>query len=230
MEITNTKDTRAHNVSYLIYGASKTGKTRLVTTLPSNETLLINTENNLSSIYGADVNKVDCYNYEQATKILEFLEGTDAKPRWVVLDSITDLARRILQDELAATKDGRQAYGKLNEKIPALINRFKQLPINFVAIAQQGQIKDETTGGMLFGATMAGKQLEQMLPYMFDSVAVTRKVSFEDKIQHVLQCIGCNQYTAGVRTNFKTGSDIQLYELPDLNILHSKILNIKEGE
>ena len=75
MEFSNTKDGESQYLSYLISGASKTGKTVLSTTVPSNQLLLCNIENNLASIYGADVNKVDCPDYSAVVEVVDWLEA-----------------------------------------------------------------------------------------------------------------------------------------------------------
>lgn len=229
MKIRNTKDSANANLSYLVFGKSKTGKTMLSTTTPSKQTLLINAENNLASIYGADVNVVDTPTWKDFLDTVKWLESLDQDklPKWVFIDSITHITRVLLQLELSVTKDGRQAYGEIASKIPDIINRLKALPINLVCIAQQGQIKDEAQGNIYFGAEMAGKQLEQSLPYMFDAVLSTRTLEHEGLLYYMLQCKPSAQYdSVGIRTAFGTNSeDIKEYEVSNLEALHNKILS-----
>lgn len=230
MQIKNTKDGSAKFMSYLISGASKTGKTVLATTIPSNELLFGNVENNLASIYGADVNMVDMFTYDTAKKVVEALEQRQITPKWFFLDSGTELAKKILREEMSRTKDGRAAYGEMAQKMTDLIRRLKVLPLNFVMIAQQGYIKDEITGGVIFGASFPGQTLEKDVPYMFDAVLAARIVKDQDgKDTHVLQCHPCPQYSAGVRTKFKAdgtmSNPLAGFERPNLSEIHNKILN-----
>jgi hypothetical protein len=233
MIIKNTKNDTSKFMSYLIFGASKTGKTVLSTTVPSNELLFINIENNLSSIYGADVNLVDAFSYEELLKIVDTLDAMESKPKWVFIDSLSYLSYILIQQELSAkSNDGKKvhgmvAYGEMASKIKDIIRRLKNMPFNLVCIAQQGMIKDEITGGLIFGASFEGKMLEQDLPYMFDAVVATRVVNFGDgQNTYVLQCKPCSQYQVGVRTPYgKDSNVIQGFEKPNLIELHNKILN-----
>ena len=166
MQIRNTKDQANSILSYLISGKSKTGKTRLTTTTPEGETLVINVENNLASIYGANVNIVDAFTWPDFMEIVNWLEGLPAKdrPKWIFIDSLTELVKILLKLEKSLTKDPRQAYGEIGIKIPDIVRRLKSLGVNLVCIAQEGYIKDEANGDMHFGATFEGRQLEQSLP------------------------------------------------------------------
>lgn len=230
MEITNTKDSVNKNISYLISGGSKTGKTVLATTIPSNEILFGNVENNLASIYGANVNKVDIFDYKTMIEVIEALEQKKLTPKWFFLDSGTELSKKILREEQNKTKDGRMAYGEMAQKVSDIVRRLKILPLNFVMIAQQGLIKDEVTGGVIFGPSFAGQMLEKDLPYMFDAVLATRIVKDDQgNNQHVIQCHPCPQYAVGVRTKFdpENGMTNPLsgFENPNLSDIHAKILN-----
>jgi hypothetical protein len=116
------------------------------------------------------------------------------------------------------------------QKFSDIIRRLKVLPLNFVMIAQQGQIKDEITGGIIFGSSFAGQILERDLPYMFDAV-LTARIIKNDKgeDQHVIQCRPCPQYSVGVRTKFDPikgmANPLGGFESPNLSEIHSKILN-----
>lgn len=229
MQIRNIKEQSGSNLSYLIFGNSKTGKTRLATTVPAKETLLINVENNLSSIYGADLNVVDAVTWPEFMEVVAWLEGLpkDKMPKWVIVDSITELAKVLLRLELSVTKHGQQAYGEMGQKIPDVIRRLKALPINLVCLAQQGYVKDEQEGSMYFGAVMPGKTLEQALPFMFDAVIATRFIKGQEEEWYTLQCKPTNQYDCiGVRTSFSTSKDaIAEHEQQDLLALHNKIIS-----
>jgi len=230
MEITNTKTGVNKNISYLISGGSKTGKTVLATTIPSNELLFGNVENNLASIYGADVNKVDIFDYKTMIQVVEELEQKKLTPKWFFLDSGTELSKKILREEQQKTKDGRAAYGEMAQKVSDIVRRLKVLPLNFVMIAQQGQVKDEITGGIIFGSSFAGQMLEKDLPYMFDAVLATRIIKNDNgEDRHVIQCHPCPQFSVGVRTKFdpEKGMTKPLsgFENPNLSDIHAKILN-----
>ena len=228
MQIKNTRDKTNTKLSYLIFGKSKTGKTRLTTTLPADQTFLINVENNLASISGASVNYADANTWQDFMEILLWLEGLPESemPKWIVIDSITELAKVLLQLEMSLTNHGQKAYGEINQKIPDIIRRLKSLPCNLVCLAQQGYVKDENEGNMFFSAMMAGKTLEQSLPYMFDAVLATRFIKGQEESWYTLQCKPENQYDSiGVRTAYGMGADtLATHEQQDLLALHNKII------
>lgn len=220
------KDSSAQNLSYLISGASKTGKTRLTTTTPADQTLLINVENNLASIYGSDVMTTRVSEWKDFVEVKNWLkeQGSGSKLKWVFIDSITELSNILTKLELSVNKDGRMAYGNMSQKIQDAVREFKALPMNVVFLAQEGQIKDEVTGNMFFSATCSGKQLEQSLPYMFDAVLATRSAEAEGKTHYALQCKPDAQHNnIGIRMAHNSKVELLEYEEPNLLALHSKI-------
>ena len=224
MKIVNTKDGAAQKKSYLIFGATKTGKTLLAATLPSDEVLLVNTENNLDSLYGADINTVSCQSYDQFMEILDAIIAKTLTPEWLYLDSISDLMTKVKTDTFKKFSDGRQAYNEYENQYNDIISKFKALPCNVVAIARQGSVKDEITGGMIFGATLPWAKLQADLPYNFSAVLATRTAKSEDGTDHYsLQCHPCSQYQVGVRTQFGKPNPLENFEEPDLEAIHNKI-------
>ena len=224
MQIINTKDGHHQKKSYLIFGASKTGKTLLAATLPKGKVLLTNTENNLDSLYGADINTVNCQSYDEFIAILDAVIAGELTPEWLYLDSISDLMQKIFNEEFSKTKDGRLAYNNFERKYHDIIGRFKNLPCHIVAIGRQTQIKDEITGGMIFGAALPWAKLQSDLPYNFSAVLATRTAKGEDGQDfYSLQCHPCSQYQVGVRTQFGAPNPLSNFEEPDLEAIHNKI-------
>jgi len=226
MEITNTKDTAKQYKSYLIFGATKTGKTLLAATLPSNKLLLVNTENNLDSLYGADINKVDCSSYDGFIDILDAIQAKTITPEWLYLDSISDLMTKVFNDTFRKFTDGRQAYSEFERQYHDIISRFKSLPCHIVAIGRQTQIKDEITGGLIFGAALPWAKLQSDLPYNFSAVLATRTAKDEEGNDHYsIQCLPCTQYQVGVRTQFGKPNPLKQFEEPDIEAIHNKIIS-----
>lgn len=224
MEIINTKDGSAQKKSYLIFGATKTGKTLLAATLPAKEALLVNTENNLDSLYGADIKAVNCQTYDQFIEILDAVIAKKITPKWLYLDSISDLMTKIFNEEFSKTKDGRQAYNAFERKYHDVLAKFKSLPCNIVAIGRMTQIKDEITGGMIFGAALPWAKLQNDLPFNFSAVLATRTAKDSEGNDHYsIQCHPCSQYQVGVRTQFGKPNPLKNFEEPDLEAIHNKI-------
>lgn len=215
--------------SYLIFGASKTGKTMLASTLPSSEVLFVNTENNIDSLSGSKIIKANCFSEKDFLEVINDIQsGKMPKLKWLFIDSITDLVQKIYNEVFKRVKDGRQAYGEFELKYNDLMDKLKSLPCNVVCIAQQGYIKDEITGGMIFGATLTWAKLQQGLPYKFSAVLATRTIKDEKGNDiYVIQCLPCPQYAVGVRTKFGEPNPLQGFEAPNLMAIHNKILGLK---
>ena len=229
MQITNTKDIASVKRSYLVYGASKVGKTQLVTTLPLGKTLLINVENNLDSIAGADVMKTDCFSHESWKSIIAELKLYPID--WVFVDSISALLQKVFVAEFKNTKDGRVAYNAVERAYYDIVSDIKSLNVNMVCIAQRGQIKDEITGGVIFGASLPWSKLEPLLPYNFSAVLAARAEKDTTGATHYfLQCRPDSQYHVGVRTNYGEVNPLDIFEPMDLMAVHNKIINPKKGD
>ncbi len=231
MELLNTKDLSMQKKSYLIFGGTKTGKTLLAATLPESEVLLINTENNLDSLYGANINIVNCQSYDDLIGILDNIAEFPETYKWLYIDSFSDIMTKIFNEEFAAKDgkqpDGRQAYAKFDMKYGEIIGRIKNLPCNIVAIGRMTQIKDETTGGFISGAAMPWAKLQSDLPYNFSAVFATLAWSEmegdKEKINYSIQCRPCNKYQVGARTQFGKTNPLEQYEAPDIEAIHKKL-------
>lgn len=224
MDIVNTKDGSMQKKSYLIFGATKTGKTLLAATLPANEVLLVNTENNLDSLYGADINTVRVETFDQFMEVLDAIIGGEITPQWLYLDSISDLMTKVKTETFKKFQDGRQAYNEYEMQYNEIISKFKSLPCNIVAIARQTHVKDEITGGMIYGAALPWARIQSDLPFNFSAVIATRCEKGEDgKDYYSLQCHPDSQYQVGVRTQFGKPNPLDRFEDPDLEAIHNKI-------
>lgn len=231
MEFYNTKQESQQKKSYLVFGSTKTGKTLLASTLPSDKCLFINTENNMDSLYGADINYVNAYNYNEIMHVLEQVELKKIPVDWVFIDSISDILKKIFNDEKKKTNDGRQLYSWFEERYTDLIAKIKKLPCNIVAIGRQTQVKDEITGGLVFGAATPWDKTTLDLPYNFSAVFASRCVKLDNQEDcYFLQCHADNQYQVGVRTNFGEKSPLSEFERPDLLEIHKKIMNPVQHE
>lgn len=225
-QITNTKNSETLYKSYLVFGQTKTGKTKLVASLPEGQVLFLNTENNIDSIDGANVNKIDCFDEKTFTSVIDDIISRKITPQWLYVDSITDLMQKIFNDIFKSTKDGRQAYQSFEIKYIEIMDKIKKLPCNVVCIAQQGSVKDDITGGVIFGPTLTWAKLQGNLPYRFSAVLATRVIKDnEGKDSFWIQCHPCPQYAVGVRTKHGKPNPLNQFEAPDILAIHNKIIN-----
>lgn len=187
LEFTNAESASvANGVKILVYSQAGIGKTVLAATLPT--PVLISAEagalslrkNNLEKLFGVG-NPAITYNMpmiaiRNVQDLVEAhrwcLQSHEAKNfQSVGLDSLSEIAEVVLNNAKRQTKDPRQAYGELIEKMETLVREFRDLPGKHVYMAAKIEpTKDEMTGVVKYGPSMPGAKLGQKLPYFFDEV------------------------------------------------------------
>ena len=107
-------------------------------------------------------------------------KGSVGQFETIILDSVTEIAEVVLENEKRKTKDGRMAYGEANSiMLNYVVRRFRDIQgKNVVFLAKEDVDKDGLTGVNVYGPSMPGKVMRQELPYFFDEVF--RMVSFTD--------------------------------------------------
>lgn len=87
------------------------------------------------------------------------------------LDSISEITEKCLAAEKAKTKDPRQAYGEMANRIVELVKKFRDLAgFHVIITAKQTQIVDAITGVAKAVPLCPGQQVGPALPYLFDEV------------------------------------------------------------
>lgn len=224
MEIKNTKDVSCQFIKTLVYGNSGAGKTKLCATAGQNP-FIISVEGGLLSVADHDLDFVEVRSMAELREAYEYLL-TDITHDWVCLDSISEIAEVVLTEEKKKTPDGRKAYGELNDILMLILRNFRDLPKNVYFSAKQDKIKDESTGGIIYGPAAPGSKLGPAMPYLFDLVMCLQTwKDTEGKIQRALQTQGDSQYVAKDRSG-----KLELAEAPDLNLIYNKIINQPKGD
>lgn len=218
IKINSTKDAAQHGIKCLIYGISGAGKTRLSATLPGN-TIILSAEAGLLSLREFDIPSAVISTIDDLEEAYGYL--TDNKDfDNVVLDSLSEIAEQVLENEKKTCKDGRMAYAQLGEKVIGLVKSFRDLPgKNVVCIAKVERAKDDMTGAMLYTPSFPGAKLAANLPYYFDEVWALRVEKDADgNPMRVIQTAADNQWTAKDRSGA-----LDQYEDADLSAIFAKI-------
>lgn len=223
IQLKSTKDlARSNGIKVLVYGQAGVGKTSLCGTTGGNP-LIISAESGLLSLRGHDIPVIEVSSIADVHEAYAFLTQTEEGMAfdWVCLDSISEIAEVVLNYEKKVAKDPRQAYGALAEQMHDLIRAFRDLPgRNVYFSCKMERIKDDATGGLIYGPSMPGAKLGQGIAYFFDEVLVLRSEKGEDgTIQRALQTQGDYNFTAKDRSGA-----LDLYETPSLSHIQSKIL------
>lgn len=226
IKLTTTAQASAENgVKALVYSIAGAGKTTLAGTFGNLPTIIISAEAGLLSLAGKDIPVIEIGSVDDVSAAYQFLTETEEGKAFkaIVIDSISELAEVMLSSEKAATKDGRAAYGETNTKMMGMLRAFRDLQGRHVLfIAKLEKVKDETTGGLLYGPSMPGARLGQAIPYLTDLVFAIRVEKAEDgSIQRYLQCQPDYNYQAKDRSG-----KLPLFFPPDMR----KVIAVVTGE
>lgn len=222
--ITNTQDVAARHIKLLVHGPAGSGKTRLCGTT-GGKPLIISVEGGLLSLAGQNLDVVEIKDMNGLMEVYNFLLK-DEKYDWVCLDSISEIAEVVLSTEKAKTNDPRKAYGEMQERMMALMRSFRDLQKNIYFAAKQEKVKDEITGGILFGPSAPGQKIGPAMPYLFDEVFALHSWKDENGvIQRAFQTVKDAQYEAKDRSG-----KLDMIEPPNLEHIYNKIVNKTKGE
>jgi len=208
-------------IKVALYGASGTGKTEIIKTMPAPFIMSIEA--------GALTLRRERINGLSITTLDEFKEAyawvtQSAEARQFgsfAIDSVSELAEKILEQKLLSNKDGRKAYGEMQQELVPWIKGFRDLRgPNVLFTFKEEYIKDENTGFMKWAPSMPGKQLIKDVPYWFDEVFRAHvHVDAQTGVKsHYLQCQKIDANEAKDRSGV-----LAVYEPSDLGFIFNKI-------
>ena len=183
INITSLKEAVGDNgLKILVHGPAGAGKTVLGATT-GQPTLIISAEAGLLSIKDAPdyIKTVQINSITDLYGVYEYLMETVNQPledrefKWIVLDSISEIAEVVLAHEKSITKDPRAAYGQLQEQMGTLMRRFRDMPhYHIMMTCKQQRITDDSNNTTLYMPSLPGRLLGQSISYMFDEVFALR--------------------------------------------------------
>ena len=94
-------------------------------------------------------------------------------------DQRTEIAERILHEELDKTKDPRKAYGEMAATTFKIIKAFRDLAGRHVVMTCKTERVDGG-GSLLWAPNLPGRQLSQGISYLFDEVFALRAQAKDD--------------------------------------------------
>lgn len=207
---------------FLVYGAAGVGKTYLIRTLDG-PALVGSCESGLGSLTDVDVDFANLDSVQRLRDMYAFLAKGEHGYKWAVLDSISEMAEMALTEEMAKTKDGRQAYGQMQEVVIKLLRAFRSLPMNVYFAAKMRQ--DTLDGQLKFMPSMPGATLTEKRPiaHDFDYVFALIAGSSEDgkPAPRQLICHANEDYVAKARDPRHALGAI---ESADLGAIRAKII------
>ena len=219
IRILNTKDYAANGIKILVYGAPGAGKTRLCATCP--RPLILSAESGLLSVRKEQLSYIPIASIDDLYEAYDFCTGSEEMAQYdtICLDSVSEIAEQVLSNEKGLSKDGRAAYGNLNERMNSLLRCFRDIPGKNVYFSAKMEYDKGADGVAMFRPSLPGKTLTQGIGYFFDEEFVLLAEKDKDGVvQRRLQTTGDSFYEAKDRSG-----SLSLYEAPDLGAVIQKI-------
>jgi phage nucleotide-binding protein len=214
---------QVNGIKVLVHGPAGSGKTSLCATTGA-PTVIISAEAGLLSLRGHDIAVIEVKTIEDVQEAYRFIteDPAAASFEWVCLDSISEIAEVCLAAEKAATKDPRQAYGALQDKMGVIIRAFRDLAgKNVYFSCKQERQTEQATGAQLYFPSLPGQKLGQGVGYYFDEVFSLRvERDAEGNVTRWLQTGRDLNHEAKDRSGA-----LALFEPPSLAHIAAKILN-----
>lgn len=217
------------SLSCLVYGGSGAGKTTLAgTTGDPERTLILAAEPGLLPLRHVRIPVIEIDSVDTLLSCTAWLEGWAASGTmggwWLFLDTLSEIAERVLADLKRRVKDPRQAYAEVQDVMLQVLKRIRSLPCNTVVMAKIDRIEDGERG-LMFGPLIPGKKGGPRLAYEFDLVMAMRvdRDPVSGTISRWLQTQPDGKYEAKDRSGV-----LDEREPPDLAYLANKILGAVE--
>jgi hypothetical protein len=225
LKFTTTKQASAmHGVKLLVYSLAGVGKTTLCATAPT--PIILSAEAGLLSLRKYNIPVIEITSVEDLTAAHQWCQQSAEAKQFatICIDSITEIAEVVLANAKKQTKDPRQAYGEVIEKMLMTIKAFRDLSGKHVYMAAKMEpMKDDLTGVVRYMASMPGAKLGPQLPYLFDEVfRLGINKTLQGESYRFLQTQPDIQYDAKDRSGA-----LAPIEPPDINHIISKILRDK---
>lgn len=220
IQLRSTKDYgRNSGVKVLVYGRPGAGKTRLCATAPNS--IILSAESGLLSLSDEDIPVQTITSIDDLTEVYAWLlDSEEAKGyKTICLDSVSEIAEQVLATEKNAVKDGRKAYGEMQDRMARVLRAFRDLPGRNVYFSAKMEKLQNEDGMILYQPSLPGKTLSQGIGYFFDEVFALIKVKDEDG--NLIRCLQTSSDTA-YEAKDRSGK-LNFYEEPDLGKIFQKI-------
>lgn len=208
-------------VKALAYGGPGTGKTPMINTAP--RPVLCVVEPGMLSMRGSNVPAFEAYTPALIGEFFKWLfNSAEAKNFDTVgIDSISQLAEIILNEELSKNKDGRKAYGEMSRRVMDIVNGLYYMPQKHVYLIGKQAVVDES-GVQRKKPYFPGQDLNVKIPHMYDEILHVGLVNAPGQAKPLIGLRTCESFDIMARDRSGRLSEI---EAPDLSALFSKAMS-----
>lgn len=198
-----------------LYGKSGVGKTWMMADIAIYfKTLMISSEfsqvtiqkhNNFARIDpNLDIYDVD--SWDTVKEAFDYLMENQAKYEWVIVDSLTDINKRAIEDVTASTKDDtmtQRSWGQVTQRIEKFIRYIRDLRINVAFSTLATSEKNEMTGEVCYYPSLTGRLKEEFPAYLdLNGFVFTKESQTEPgKIERLIQFVNSPKAIAKDRHN-----------------------------
>lgn len=170
-----------NGIKVCVHGASGIGKTCLCATAPN--PVIGSAESGTLSIAGQ---KIPMAEIKTLVDLQDFYlwclnDAYRSNFRTVCLDSITEIAERILGIEKITNKDARKAYGEMMDKIATQLRAFRDLPKLNVYFSAKSGLREMPDLTHIHFPIMPGMKTAEALPYYFDEFLYMGLAEYEQQ-------------------------------------------------
>lgn len=218
----------ANGIKMLVYGKSGIGKTRLSATAPKADmkdgghAIIVSAEGGLLSLRGSSIPALEIKTLDDLNRAHDYLIGPGGQQYWtIIIDSISDIAEKVLANAKAANKDGRAAYGVLADQMWETIRAFRDIKGKHVVMIAKAEFTKDEKGVTRWMPSMPGNRLTQGLAYYFDIVGHLGTYQSPTGPHTSLQFHADLQYEAKDRSG-----SLDFFEYPDLTAIFNKIYGV----
>lgn len=218
----------ANGIKMLVYGKSGVGKTRLAGTAPQatveegGHAIIVSAEGGLLSLRGVSIPVIEIKTLDDLNRAHDYLIGPAGAQYWtIIIDSISEIAEKVLANAKAGTKDGRQAYGQLADQMWETIRSLRDIKGKHVVMIAKAEFSKDQNGVTRWMPSMPGNRLTQGLAYYFDIVGHLGTYQAAGGPHTSLQFHADLQYEAKDRSG-----SLDFFEYPDLKAIFNKIYGV----
>lgn len=222
IKLISTNECVNNGIKVLVHGRPGVGKTTLCATAPN--PIIISAESGLLSLADYKIPAIEIASIDDLYEAYDYvMTGEGNSYETICLDSVSEIAERILSDEKDNYKDGRKAYGEMQDRMEKLLRAFRDIPGRNVYFSCKQEKVQSDTGALLLGPSMPGKNLSQGIGYFFDEEFCLAVGQDENGTYRYLQ----TQPDAVVEAKDRSGK-LDIIERPDLSYIFSKIKESKK--
>jgi phage nucleotide-binding protein len=239
LKIQSTDTVHTNKLKIVLYGASGSGKTTSIKTLPHEKTLVVSAESGLLSLSGTKIDYVDIATddegkmlpsgkrIERLNDIVKYLCTKEAMEKYenIVVDSLTEIGEVIAaywKEKITDKAKTFELWGNIGQSQTSFIKTMRDMPYyNVIFLCLEDLDKDEQSR-RFYGPDLPGTSAKNFLIPAFDEVF--RIVVEADGRRHIQ-----TQPLATVKAKDRSGK-LAPQEPVDLGLILNKISKVEKKE